>query len=184
MRADAAAVLVEHRRLIESVARRVCVGHPDDVDDVMQEAAVRIVRGLRTVRHEEALPAWIARTTRNAGVNYLSRGRWKHARAEVPIDDVAPEGDAGRAPVQLRVEALDPTDLDRHTAISRVRRAVDGLPPMERRAIQARFGVGGPEAPYGLVAREFGRSVTTVERATRDAKRHLRVALWRHDPPD
>lgn len=167
---DAEAVLVEHRRLIEAVARRVCVGHPDDVDDVVQEASLRICRSLHTVRHRQALVAWVMQTTRNAAIGYLSRTRWKH-RAEVALDDV----DLAPAPPSL--PPLDPAHLDR---AADVRHAVDALPPLERRAIRARYGLDADEAVYRDVAAEFGVSEPTVDRAVSRATRRLRVRLWPH----
>lgn len=166
---DADAVLVEHRRLIEAVARRVCAGHPDDVEDVVQEASLRICRSLHTVRHRQALVAWVMQTTRNAAIGYLSRTRWKH-RGEVPLDEATAPHDHVDPP-------LDPTSIDRTTD---VRQAVDALPPLEQRAIRARYGIDADETIYRDVAQEFGVSEPTVDRAVSRATRRLRVRLWSH----
>ncbi len=165
---DAEAVLVEHRRLIEAVARRVCAGHPDDVEDVVQEASLRICRSLHTVRHRQALVAWVMQTTRNAAIAYLSRTRWRYQR-DVPIDH-APDPSMHEHP-------FDPTTFDRATD---VRQAVDALPALERRAIQARYGLTDGDAVYRDVAEEFGVSESTVDRATSRATKRLRVRLWPH----
>lgn len=166
---DAEAVLVEHRRLIEAVARRVCAGHPDDVEDVVQEASLRICRSLHTVRHEQALVAWVMQTTRNAAIAYLSRTRWKH-RGEVPLDEASATPDHVDPP-------FDPTSIDR---VTDVRQAVDDLPPLERRAIRARYGLDADHAVYRDVAMEFGVSEPTVDRAVSRASQRLRVRLWPH----
>lgn len=166
---DAEAVLVEHRRLIEAVARRVCVGHLDDVEDVVQEASLRICRSLHTVRHRQALVAWVMQTTRNAAIGYLSRTRWKH-RAEVALDELDTPPDHTAPP-------LDPTSLDR---AADVRQAVDDLPPLERRAIRARYGIEADDALYRDVAAEFGVSEPTVDRAVSRAAQRLRIRLWPH----
>lgn len=166
---DAEAVLVEHRRLIEAVARRVCAGHPDDVEDVVQEASLRICRSLHTVRHRQALVAWVMQTTRNAAINHLSRMRWKH-HGEVPLDDIDATYPNADPP-------FDPAHVDRTTD---VRQAVDELPPLERRAIRARYGIDADDAVYRDVAAEFGVSEPTVDRAVSRAAQRLRLRLWPH----
>ena len=75
--------------LTKFVAARV---HSSDVDDVVQEALVRVHHGIGGVRESERVGAWIYQVTRNVIVDHHRKAR---ASSELPDDLVgeAPDDD-------------------------------------------------------------------------------------------
>lgn len=73
--ADAARVLLEnHRAFLRFLERRVG-GRRDLAEDILQEAFVRGMAKLGSLRDDEALLPWFYRTLRNAAVDALRRGQ-------------------------------------------------------------------------------------------------------------
>jgi RNA polymerase sigma-70 factor, ECF subfamily len=83
------------RKLRQFVARRV---PGSDVDDVLQEALLRIQRGLSGLRDDERFGAWVYRVTRSAVADHL------RASAR-PIE-------SGREAADERLEAQEPDASD------------------------------------------------------------------------
>lgn len=106
-------------RLREFVGRRVAAV---DADDVVQDALVRVQRGLSRLRDDERFGPWVYRVTRSAIGDHL------RARAR-PLE-------SGRAPLSDDIEAVaDPGD-DLEQALARcVSAFVAALPSPYREAI-------------------------------------------------
>jgi len=87
-----AALLRHHDRLLRLVAYRLLADR-DEMDDVMQEVALKLYRSLPGLRAEAALSTWLYRATYSTCVDHLRKRR--------PVDpyppDELPEGAAGAA---------------------------------------------------------------------------------------
>ena len=58
-----------------------------DVDDIVQDALVRIHRGVGAVRDQERLGGWVYRVARSAIVDHLRRARPGEVLADEPLDE-------------------------------------------------------------------------------------------------
>ncbi|MBT1686178.1 sigma-70 family RNA polymerase sigma factor [Dawidia soli] len=58
----------------------------EDAEDIFQEVFMKISNNVDKISHEDKLPNWIFRTTRNAIIDYY---RAKAATPNVPLDDTA-----------------------------------------------------------------------------------------------
>jgi RNA polymerase sigma-70 factor (ECF subfamily) len=73
-------------RLRPYVARRV---PPSDVDDVVQDAFVRVYRGLSSLSDEERFGAWVYRVAAGAIVDHLRKRARNPVASDVPRDGAA-----------------------------------------------------------------------------------------------
>lgn len=81
-------------RLRPFVARRV---DAHDVDDVLQDVSLRMLRGLPALRDDERLTPWLYQIARNAVADHL-RARQRHPLAHGELgDEAADEPDAPTA---------------------------------------------------------------------------------------
>lgn len=161
-------------RLIDRWAMAACYGDRDAADDVVADVHVRLVRHLATVRDLRAVRSWLRTTTRNA-----ARDRYRRE---------APYRKATHFEYAFRPElTLDPDieqALQRSERHRLLLRLIQALPPLERRVVRARFGVGddgqrdGPQTLIRLAA-ALGCSISTVHRIERRGLRRLRRALER-----
>jgi len=178
--------------LIDRWAMAACYGDRDAADDVVADVHVRLVRHLATVRDLRAVRSWLRTTTRNAARDryrreapYRKAAHFEHAfRAQMFAD-----GDTCLSPdVHVRPELSLAPDIEqalqrseRHSLLLRL---IQALPPLERRVVRARFGVGddgqrdGPQTLIRLAA-ALGCSISTVHRIERRGLRRLRRALER-----
>jgi RNA polymerase sigma factor (sigma-70 family) len=116
-------LVMQYDPLLRATVRRY--GGASDVDDLVQEAWLRLLLNLDRLREPAALPAWLCQTVRNLCFTRgrrLSRVRVTALEAEStfeggPVADVDPCGD--------EVVAAD--------AAACVHRAVERLPPRYRR---------------------------------------------------
>lgn len=74
-------VLRHHDRLLRLVAYRV-LGDRQQMDDIMQEVAIRAFRGLPNLRSDAAIGPWLCRLTYTTGIDAVRR-----RRPEDPTDD-------------------------------------------------------------------------------------------------
>jgi RNA polymerase primary sigma factor len=123
------------------------LGHAPD-DDELAQAAKLTAKQLREVR---AAPRAVTSLDRPVGEDETGLGELLPGEAEEPTEELH---------LSLREEAL--------------RRAVAGLPELERRVVELRFGMDGPE-PMTLdqVARELGLSRDDVRRLEAGALERL-----------
>ena len=122
--ARAEAVFVEHRRYIESVAKRYAA-RADDVPDITQSVGMRICRKLDGFRGESHLRTWLFRVTVNVcNDHYRSQRRY----------------DRGVEALTVAVDVEPTIDPDEHVhynhALERVRSAVSEMDAPYRNALR------------------------------------------------
>ena len=127
-----------------------------DADDVVQEAMLRIHRGLAGVRADGALVGWMYQVTRHALVN--------HVRAARPTAEL---------PAELGAE-VEPEDVPFRALVACVATFVAKLPAPYREAIELveLGGVSQVEA-----ARRLGVPLSTMKARVQRGRDRLRRAL-------
>lgn len=92
----------KYRGLVRSVVSRY-LNNPDDVEEVVQDAFVRIFRGLEKFRGECKLETWMTRVASSAA---LSRIRWSRSRVqwegEETVDLERMSGEAGGSRIEQK----------------------------------------------------------------------------------
>ncbi|MFF5232819.1 sigma-70 family RNA polymerase sigma factor [Dactylosporangium sp. NPDC000521] len=83
-----------HLPLVYSIVRRALAGHPAAVDDVVQDAMVRALRQLPSLREPGSFRAWIAAIAVRQAATHL-HGERVAAGRRTALDDVAGAADAG-----------------------------------------------------------------------------------------
>lgn len=82
------AMLVErHYRFMFKVAWKWC-GNRDDAEDIAQEAAVKLARGIHAFRFESEFTTWLHSLVVNAGKDYFKAKNRTTAREKPLFDDV------------------------------------------------------------------------------------------------
>ncbi|MCH9672231.1 MAG: sigma-70 family RNA polymerase sigma factor [Gammaproteobacteria bacterium] len=96
----------EHTGWMLGVALRL-VKERSVAEDVVQEAWVAAFRALPSFRGESKIKTWLYRITVNAALNHL---RTTQRRAEVPIDDLAPQFDDQGCRIEAPWPQLNPVE--------------------------------------------------------------------------
>lgn len=163
--------LVErHQSKAHAIALRF-VRDEDDARDVVQEAFLRVYRGLARFQGGSSFFTWFYRIVANAAID-LKR---KPARRESPFDDARPRPDEVYTPFLSRLEGADPADaVARRELSSRIQKALDELPPYHRGAIVMRELEG---LSYEEMAQAMGVSKGTVMSRLFHARQKLQRAL-------
>lgn len=138
----------------------VC-GHPEDAEDVMQDALLKTYTYVNRIEEPEAFRTWLYTTVRNACLMKRRRHAGEPAQFE-PIEPLA-VADPARAADQRLIDA----GVDR-----RLRQALDRLPPAQRMIVVMR-------EMEGLSTKEVA-SVTGLSEANVKQRLHrARLALRR-----
>jgi RNA polymerase sigma-70 factor (ECF subfamily) len=169
--AEFRALVNEHYPLAHEVAFRV-LGDPQDAEEVVQDAFVKIHQALDTFRGEASLKTWILRIVMRLSLNRRrdrARGSWRrlglHRRE--PAAEFLPEVPA---PATETPEARYLSEETRR----RVRELIDQLPdPLREALILNSF----QELSYGEIARILGVPLGTVSSRIFSARRKLLSAL-------
>lgn len=133
------------------------LAHPDDAQDVAQEAFLHAWRDLRSLREPDKFHAWLYRITQNLARNHLTRQR----RPAVPIDQVA--------------WSLEHTEQGRAGAeAALVQEAINTLSEPNRLATVL-FYLSGYRIEE--IAALLGVPVGTVKRRLHDSRNHLRQQM-------
>ena len=149
----------------------VC-GHPEDAEDVMQEALIKTFRHVGDIEEPEAFRTWLYRTVRNACL--MKRRRRVHEPAShVPLDGVGPAGgaalevpDAGRPADQQLIDSW---------LGSRLRRALATLDAPLRAIVVLREIEGLPTREVAQILKLSEANVKTrLHRARVRLREHLR----------
>lgn len=161
-------LLIAHRAELRSVVRRM-IGHPEDTDDVVQEATFRAWQGLASFEGESKFSTWLCAIGVRQSIDHLrSRKRWR-ARAQVVYQQACAE-DADLAG-EVVATLADPEfrfSVAEHIAycFSCVGRS---LPPEDQAALLLRevMGLGNREAAKLLDLGEpaFQHSLESARRA-------------------
>lgn len=166
-----ATLLARHRPLLVALCRRAL---PDsqEVEDVVQEAALQALINLDRLRRPERFGSWLA----GIGLNLARRSR-RRSRADWSWEAMLGGQFGPREPVDPGpglIELTEAADL-----ASRVRAAVFGLPEGQRRAVLLVYLGGMTHAEAAAVLGiEAGAVKTRLHKARRTLRRTLR-ATWR-----
>jgi RNA polymerase sigma-70 factor (ECF subfamily) len=124
-------LLVRAQEVAYRFSLLVC-GHPEDAEDVMQDALVKTYRYVSRIKEPEAFRTWLYRTVRNACLMKRRRrvGEPSHL---VSVEQGASddEGEAGPIDVEDHGRSADQRMIDAWVG-ERLRRALDALPPSYR----------------------------------------------------
>jgi len=154
--AGAFALLVE-RRFPSARALAARLGaHPDDVDDIVQEAFLQAFAGLGRLRDPDRFGAWLAGIVRN-----ISRAAARQAPLMLLADwpeDLHPASAQGLPSAE---------DLDRAEVL---RAAVAGLPGGQRRAVELYYFA---DLPAGQIARSPGAAKASLHKARGRLREHI-----------
>lgn len=161
------ALLERYRDKIRACAWRM-VGDPNEIDDVTQETALRLLRSLPSFRGDASVSTWIYRIAQNTCVD-AHRRRSVRPQAALTTDDAldAALGDAGTE--------LDPAVLlEDAVAESFVEHALAGLPGDYATVATMRLldGLSNEE-----IAQRVGSSVDAVKSKVKRARARLRERL-------
>ena len=139
---------------------------PADLEDLVQDTFVRMVRGLPSWRAEQPFSHWLLRTATNVGRDYFRRQavrrRWSGDPADVPSNKTA-------------VEAIDPgADPAARAAANEVKEMLAALSPDDRTVLTLHHLEGWDMA---RIAAQFGWTVTATKLRAWRARRALRALL-------
>jgi RNA polymerase sigma factor (sigma-70 family) len=139
-------------------------GDAEAADEVLQEAWLAIVRGLRGLDDPARFPAWAYRIVGNKSADWVRRAM-RHRGATRPLDE--------------EPAAPDPPSTGPEPEIAALRRALGQLEP-QRRAILSMFYLDGMSVRQ--IAESFGLPVGTVKSRLHHARNHLKQILERNEP--
>lgn len=138
------------------------LGRDSEVDDVVQDVFVALLRFHGSVRDANALRGWLATTTVRLSLRRL-RARKLRLKAWLGLDEIEPASvpSPGATP-------------EEHVALTRVHRALDGVSASARVAWLLRYV---EQETMEEVARLVGCSLTTAKRRVGAAQLAVRQAL-------
>ena len=165
---DAAAfnsLMSMHEKRMYAVALRMC-GNPEDAQDCLQEAMIRIYRSISGFKAQSSFSTWIYRITMNACLDELRR---RKNRPGASLDDML---EAGWAPTS-------PDDTpERHALRSEVRRTlrdfIGELPEDMRAAVVLRDIEG---FSYEEIAGMLDTNVGTIKSRISRGREKLREKI-------
>ena len=170
-RADMEELLVRAQEVAYRFSLLVC-GHPEDAEDVMQDALLNTYRHVSELSEPDAFRTWLYTTVRNA-CRMKRRRRAGEPSKFVAIDERPAEGGSGDLPVDV-ADSSRPADqrvMDRWID-QRLRRALLTLPPGHRMIVVLR-------EIEGLSTKEVA-AITRISEANVKARLHrARIMLRR-----
>jgi len=167
---DVQALLRGMRPRLFAVALRFAK-NPDDAEDIVQEALLRIWRNLDRFEGRAALSTWSHRITVNASLDSLRR---QHTRMDRLVESQDEEGTAQAA--EMQVEATPESLLGTAEVGSLVRQAIATLSPTHREVLEMREL---EDSSYDEIAARARCPVGTVMSRLHHARRRLAGALPR-----
>lgn len=151
----------------------VC-GHPEDAEDVMQDALFKTYRYVNRIQEPEAFRTWLYKTVRNACL-MKRRRRVDEPAHHVSIEGASGEGEPGAIAVEDRGRPADVQLMDAWIG-GRLRRALHALPPPYRAIVVLR-------EIEGLSTREVA-SITRLSEANVKTRLHRARVLMREQLDD
>ncbi len=165
------------RRLVERHQRRafaIAVGlvrDENDAREVVQEAFLRVYRGLDAFEGGSSFFTWLYRIVTNLAIDALR----KPSRRESEALDPEMRDDGIEQPLLARLVGADPLDVVRRSEIrDRIQAALDELPPYHRGVILMRELEG---MSYEEMAEAMNVSKGTIMSRLFHARRKLQRAL-------
>jgi RNA polymerase sigma-70 factor (ECF subfamily) len=165
------------RELVERHQRRAfaialgLVRDENDAREIVQEAFLRVYRGLDAFHGGSSFFTWLYRIVTNLSIDLMR----KPARRELELDETREIRDELDIPLLSRVDGADPQDVVRRSEIAeRIGNALDALPPYHRGVILMREVEG---MSYEEMAEAMGVSKGTIMSRLFHARQKLQRAL-------
>jgi RNA polymerase sigma-70 factor (ECF subfamily) len=166
------------RRLVERHQRRAfvialgLVRDENDARELVQEAFIRVHRGLGTFEGGSSFFTWLYRIVTNLAIDLMRKpGRHDAELADEHLADDEP----GEFALVSRIDGADPVDVLRRREIAaRIQAALDALPPIHRGVILMREVEG---MSYEEMAQAAGVSKGTIMSRLFHARQKLQRAL-------
>ncbi|MBX3220486.1 MAG: sigma-70 family RNA polymerase sigma factor [Labilithrix sp.] len=168
------------RRLVERHQRRAfaialsLVRDENDARELVQDAFLRVFRGLNSFQGGSSFFTWLYRIITNLSIDLIR----KPGRQLADIDEARFESDEAQEaefPLLSRVDGSDPVDVVRRREIAgRLQAALDALPPYHRGVIVMREIEG---LSYEEMATAMGVSKGTIMSRLFHARQKLQKAL-------
>jgi RNA polymerase sigma-70 factor (ECF subfamily) len=141
MALDLLVTKVDRHRLAEPAVRRMIL-NTTDVEDVLQDVLIRLVRSIGAFRGESRFTTWLYRLARNTAIDFLRRRRDAHALpAENAVSDT------------VRLSSMIATRQSLNELIARLPESYRD--PVILRDVQ--------QLPYELVAQKLGLNLNTTK---------------------
>jgi RNA polymerase sigma-70 factor (ECF subfamily) len=168
---------IAFRTLVERHQRRAfaialgLVRDEQDAREIVQEAFLRVYRGLAQFHGGSSFFTWHYRIVTNLSIDLMR----KPARRETQLDEARELEEGSEIPLVARLDGADPLDVVRRGEIrERIQRALDALPPYHRGVILMRELEG---MSYEEMAEAMGVSKGTIMSRLFHARQKLQRAL-------
>ena len=161
-------LVAAHRPAIARLARTL-LGN-EEVDDVCQDVYLRVFKRLGDFEHRSRLATWIYRVTLNVIRNRQRTARRRHLDAHVSLDAVSARDHA----TSLAHVSTPASQLEAAEQARRLRTAIRGLPPVQRRAL-ALWTYS--DSSLATIARTTGLSLPGTKRTLRLARTGIRTEI-------
>jgi RNA polymerase sigma-70 factor, ECF subfamily len=165
------------RKLVERHQRRafsIAVGlvrDENDARELVQEAFLRVYKGLHSFQGSSTFFTWLYRIITNLAIDLMR----KPGRREVELTEAQSVDDEADLPLVARIDGADPIDVVRRREIAtRIQAALDELPPYHRGVILMREIEG---MSYEEMAQAMGVSKGTIMSRLFHARQKLQRAL-------
>jgi RNA polymerase sigma-70 factor (ECF subfamily) len=144
----------------------------NDAREIVQEAFLRVYRGLDSFQGSSSFFTWLYRIVTNLAIDLMRKpGRRDTALQE----DRATDEEPTEFPLVSRIDGADPIDVIRRREIAqRIQAALDALPPYHRGVILMREVEG---MSYEEMAQAMGVSKGTIMSRLFHARQKLQRAL-------
>ncbi|MGE3166561.1 MAG: RNA polymerase sigma factor [Planctomycetota bacterium] len=163
--------LDELRDFLQAMVRRVLGGRGDDLDldDVVQDALVRLIQSEHTFRGDSAFTTWAASVATRVAFTAL-RKRIAGERGQRGFRELREQA------LRVREHGAEETHTAQEELVNALNEAIDAeLTDRQRVAILAELrGV-----PTVEIARQLGTNQNALYKLTHDARKRIRTALQR-----
>lgn len=166
------------RKLVERHQRRafsIAIGlvrDENDAREIVQEAFLRVYRGLATFQGGSSFFTWLYRIVTNLAIDLIRKPGRKDAEL---LENQTVDEDKSDFSLVSRIDGADPIDVIRRREIAaRIRTALDALPPYHRGVILMREVEG---MSYEEMAQAMGVSKGTIMSRLFHARQKLQKAL-------
>lgn len=166
------------RKLVQRHQRRAfgiamgLVRDENDARELVQEAFLRVYRGLNSFQHGSSFFTWLYRIVTNLAIDLMRKPGRKDAEL---ADDHPADDEPSDFPLVSRIDGADPIDVIRRREIAaRIQTALDALPPYHRGVILMREVEG---MSYEEMAQAMGVSKGTIMSRLFHARQKMQRAL-------
>jgi len=159
-----------HQRRAYAIALGL-VRDPNDAREIVQEAFLRVYRGLPTFQGSSSFFTWLYRIVTNLAIDLIR----KPGRKDAELVDGQSVDEATDFPLVSRIDGADPINVMRRREIAaRIQAALDALPAIHRGVILMREVEG---MSYEQMAEAMGVSKGTIMSRLFHARQKLQRAL-------